>query len=105
ERHQDERAIVDIDVRGWVYSPHSGPMTRRNRILIGLARQLSGIPVPRADSVQGTTPPTAQEEWREQEKIAQEAARIEQQGREEKRIANVGAYSEPPREDTGMSGT
>ncbi|KAM0482337.1 hypothetical protein ACHAPX_002854 [Trichoderma viride] len=105
ERHQDERAIVDVDVRGWVYSPHSGPMTRRNRILIGLARQLSGIPVPRADPVQGTTPPTAQEEWREQEKIAQEAARIEQQGREEKRIANVGAYSEPPREDTGLGGT
>lgn len=105
ERHQDERAIVDVDVRGWVYSPHSGPMTRRNRILIGLARQLSGIPVPRADPVQGATPPTAHDEWREQEKIAQEAARIEQQGREEKRIANVGAYSEPPREDTGLDGT
>ncbi|KAL7920877.1 hypothetical protein ACQKWADRAFT_328116 [Trichoderma austrokoningii] len=105
ERHQDERAIVDVDVRGWVYSPHSGPMTRRNRILIGLARQLSGIPVPRADSAQGQTPPTAHDEWREQEKIAQEAARIEQQGREEKRIANVGAYSEAPREDTGLGGT
>jgi ATP-dependent RNA helicase DDX27 len=105
ERHQDERAIVDVDVRGWVYSPHTGPMTRRNRILIGLARQLSGIPVPRTDQDQGSTPPTAHDERREQEKIAQEAARIEQQGREEKRIANVGAYSEPPREDTGLSGT
>ncbi|KAK6449183.1 ATP-dependent RNA helicase DDX27 [Trichoderma asperellum] len=105
ERHQDERAIVDVDVRGWVYSPHSGPMTRRNRILIGLARQLSGIPVPRADQNQGPTPPTPQDEWREQEKIAQEAARIEQQGREEKRMANIGAYSEPPREDTGLSGS
>ncbi|KAL6909075.1 hypothetical protein GGI43DRAFT_420547 [Trichoderma evansii] len=107
ERHQDERAIVDVDVRGWVYSPHSGPMNRRNRILIGLARQLSGIPVPRdqADQAQGSTPPTPHDEWREQEKIAQEAARIEQQGREEKRMANIGAYSEPPREDTGLSGT
>ncbi|KAJ3942099.1 uncharacterized protein N0V96_007590 [Colletotrichum fioriniae] len=37
ERNEDEKAIVDIDVRGWVYSPHKGPITRRNRILIGLA--------------------------------------------------------------------
>ncbi|KAH6606863.1 hypothetical protein Trco_006016 [Trichoderma cornu-damae] len=105
ERHQDERAVVDVDVRGWIYSPHTGPMTRRNRILIGLARQLSGIPVPRADHNQGPAPPpNAQDELREQEKIAQEAAMIERRGREEKRIANSGAYSEQPREDTGFGG-
>ncbi|KAL7792488.1 hypothetical protein V8C37DRAFT_402435 [Trichoderma ceciliae] len=105
ERHQDERAIVDVDVRGWIYSPHTGPMTRRNRILIGLARQLSGIPVPRADQNQGPTPPSMHDELREQEKIAQEAAMIERRGREEKRIANSGAYSEQPREDTSFGGS
>ncbi|KAL7943499.1 hypothetical protein V8C42DRAFT_354267 [Trichoderma barbatum] len=104
ERHQDERAIVDIDVRGWIYSPHSGPITRRNRILIGLARQLSGIPVPRTDQNQGAAPLNPHEELREQEKIAQEAAMIERRGREEKRIANSGAYSEQPREDTSFGG-
>jgi phosphatidate phosphatase APP1 len=105
ERHQDERAIVDVDVRGWIYSPHTGPMTRRNRILIGLARQLSGIPVPKADQIQGTTPPNPYDELREQDKIAQEAAMIERRGREEGRIANIGAYSEQPREDTGFGGS
>ncbi|RFU79134.1 hypothetical protein TARUN_3083 [Trichoderma arundinaceum] len=104
EKHQDERAIVDVDVRGWIYSPHTGPMTRRNRILIGLARQLSGIPVPRADQNQGPAPPSMNEELREQEKIAQEAAMIERRGQEEKRIANSGAYSEQPREDTSFGG-
>lgn len=106
ERAEDEKAIVDVDVRGWVYSPHSGPMTRRNRILIGLARQLSGIPAPRADQGYSTsssgqtlqTPHQMHEEAREQEKIAQEAARIERQGQEEKRVAYQGGYSEKPQE-------
>lgn len=105
ERHQDERAIVDVDVRGWLYYPHTGPITRRNRILIGLARQLSGIPVPRSEQAQTTAPLNPNEEQREQEKIAQEAAMIERRGREEKRIANAGAYSEQPREDTGLGGS
>ncbi|KAL7911283.1 hypothetical protein GGI35DRAFT_468863 [Trichoderma velutinum] len=104
ERHQDERAIVDVDVRGWIYLPHTGPITRRNRILIGLARQLSGIPVPRADQNPAAAPLNPNDELREQEKIAQEAAMIERRGREEKRIANAGAYSEQPREDTSFGG-
>ncbi|KXJ88738.1 hypothetical protein Micbo1qcDRAFT_166179, partial [Microdochium bolleyi] len=45
-KYEDERAVVDVDVRGWIYNPHRGPITRRNRMLIGLARQLSGIPMP-----------------------------------------------------------
>ncbi|KAF7542530.1 hypothetical protein G7Z17_g11493 [Cylindrodendrum hubeiense] len=103
ERNEDERAIIDVDVRGWVYSPQMGPMTRRNRMLIGLARQLSGIPSPRADqgynSNVGTPQPNNQmEDLREQEKIAQEAARIERVGQEEKRVANRGGYSEKPQE-------
>ncbi|KAL0932095.1 actin patch protein [Colletotrichum truncatum] len=103
ERNEDERAIVDIDVRGWIYSPHKGPMTRRNRILIGLARQLSGIPAPRQDA-----PPMdslgalhqSHEERREQEKIAKEAAEIEKRGQEERRVANRGGFSEPARDDS-----
>ncbi|KAH7162272.1 hypothetical protein B0J13DRAFT_633213 [Dactylonectria estremocensis] len=103
ERNEDERAIVDVDVRGWIYSPQVGPMTRRNRMLLGLARQLSGIPAPRAD--QGYNPnagisqATDQvESLREQEKIAQEAARIERIGQAEKQVANRGGYSERPQE-------
>ncbi|KAF7561853.1 hypothetical protein G7046_g2278 [Stylonectria norvegica] len=104
ERNEDERAIVDVDVRGWIYSPHVGPMTRRNRFLIGLARQLSGIPAPRFDQAQISSTGTPQthhqmhEEIREQEKVASEAARIERQGQEEKRVAYKGGYSEKPRD-------
>ncbi|TQN64363.1 Phosphatidate phosphatase APP1, partial [Colletotrichum shisoi] len=98
ERNEDERAIVDIDVRGWVYSPHKGPITRRNRILIGLARQLSGIPAPRQDLPAPVDNLSAlhqsHEERREQEKIAKEAAEIEKRGREEQRVAYQGGFSE-----------
>ncbi|TKW58100.1 Phosphatidate phosphatase APP1 [Colletotrichum tanaceti] len=102
ERNEDERAIVDIDVRGWVYSPHKGPITRRNRILIGLARQLSGIPAPRQDVPAPIDNLSAlhqsHEERREQEKIAKEAAEIEKRGQEEQRVAYQGGFSEAPKD-------
>ncbi|KAL7276623.1 hypothetical protein RUND412_000389 [Rhizina undulata] len=37
-------SIVDVDVRGWLYTPHSGPLSRKNRYLLWLARQLCGLP-------------------------------------------------------------
>ncbi|KXH34443.1 hypothetical protein CSIM01_00354 [Colletotrichum simmondsii] len=101
ERNEDEKAIVDIDVRGWVYSPHKGPITRRNRILIGLARQLSGIPAPRQDAPASDNLSAlhqSHEERREQEKIAKEAAEIEKRGREERRVAYQGGFSEAPKD-------
>ncbi|KAM0324302.1 hypothetical protein ACHAQA_008079 [Verticillium albo-atrum] len=105
ERDQDERAIVDVDVRGWIYSPHRGQVTRRNRVLIGLARQLSGIPAPKSE-VKPSAGETgflamheSHEERREQERIAQKAAEIEKKGQEEKRVAYHGGYSEPARGD------
>ncbi|KAM6540123.1 hypothetical protein FALCPG4_001862 [Fusarium falciforme] len=105
ERNEDENAIVDVDVRGWIYSPHTGPMTRRNRILIGLARQLSGIPAPRADQSYNLNTGPARthqmhEEQREREKIEHEARRIERLGQQEKRVAYRGGYSERPQENS-----
>jgi hypothetical protein len=47
---EDDNAIVDIDVRGWVYAPHQGQLGRKNRILLSLARRLSGVPAPDTDS-------------------------------------------------------
>ncbi|KID85342.1 actin patch protein [Metarhizium guizhouense ARSEF 977] len=101
EKHEDEKAVVDVDVRGWIYSPHVGPMTRRNRILIGLARQLSGISAPKTDQGYGPASgePKTQHQIRaeihDEEKIAQKAAMIEKRGQEEKRVAYAGGYSEP----------
>lgn len=102
EKHEDEKAIVDVDVRGWIYTPQSGPMTRRNRILLGLARQLSGISAPKPESLPGTPPLNPQEDPRDQEKIAQEAAEIERRGQQEGQAARIGAYSE---ESSGTAGT
>lgn len=41
-----EDAVVDVDVRGWIYAPSRGPMSRKHRLMIKLARTLSGIPTP-----------------------------------------------------------
>lgn len=102
-RHEDEKAIVDVDVRGWIYNPHRGPMTRRNRVLIGLARQLSGIPAPRVQQMD-PEPSLASihqqhEEEREQERIAREAKEIERKGQAEEEAAQKGGYSESPRDE------
>lgn len=95
-RMEDEKAIVDVDVRGWVYMPHSGPMTRRNRVLIGLARRLSGIPPPTTATTQSLH--EEHERLREEQKIAKEAKEIERRGQAEKDAASRGGYSEPPRD-------
>ena len=111
EKNEDAKAIVDVDVRGWIYSPQTGPMTRRNRILIGLARQLSGISAPRTelnygapDAMPNQTHHQRHEELREQERIAQEAAMIERKGQEEKRVAYSGGYSEEPAHGAAPAG-
>ncbi|KAF4637899.1 hypothetical protein G7Y89_g191 [Cudoniella acicularis] len=108
QKFEDDRAIVDVDVRGWIYSPHRGPMTRKNRLLIGLARQLSGIPAPKASS-RDNSPDSASslrakhkehEAQREQEKITREADQIVRRGRGEENVASRGGYSERPRYDS-----
>ncbi|KAI0382673.1 hypothetical protein F5Y04DRAFT_270233 [Hypomontagnella monticulosa] len=110
-RHEDEKAVVDVDVRGWLYSPHRGQMTRRNRIMVGLARQLSGIPAPRAQQADLSTagePSLTRihqqhEEERERERIAREAKEIERRGRAEEEAAQKGKYSERPRDEDSES--
>lgn len=101
-RAEDKKAVVDVDVRGWVYSPHRGPMTRKNRVLIGLARRLSGIPAPthQTGGMQGlSTGHEEREEMREQQRIAKEAAEIERRGQAEESAAVRGGYSEAPKDD------
>ncbi|KAJ1337245.1 Phosphatidate phosphatase APP1-like protein [Microdochium nivale] len=101
-KYEDERAVVDVDIRGWIYHPHRGPITRRNRMLIGLARQLSGIPLPsvqQSSNAGGANVATLlqeHEEMRDQERIAMRAKEIERQGEEEQREAQKGGYSERP---------
>lgn len=105
EKFESDKAIVDVDVRGWVYSPHKGPITRKNRLLIGLARQLSGIPAPKASSSSRENSPDpaslrsrheAHQAQRDQERIAQEAEEILKKGEGEAAIAEQGRFSEKP---------
>lgn len=44
EKYEDSNAIVDVDVRGWLYTPQHGPMNRKQRLMVALARKLSDIP-------------------------------------------------------------
>ncbi|KAK4143895.1 uncharacterized protein C8A04DRAFT_28466 [Dichotomopilus funicola] len=104
-RAEDEKAVVDVDVRGWIYMPSKGPMTRRNRMLIGLARRLSGIPAPTVQSEPSASSLEQYEDVKEEQRIAREAREIEKRGQDEKEIASKGGYSEPPSDSRGSSHT
>jgi len=106
EVYEDANAVVDVDIRGWIYSPQSGPMTRKNRLLFGIARHLSGIPAPAAGS-QSNSRATSRHRDKaaehEEELIEREVQHISQQGRREADIAGRGGYSEGPSQATDRS--
>ena len=90
EEYENANAVVDVDVRGWIYAPHRGPMNRKNRLLIGMARQLSGIPAP-PSATHGNLEPSEGHEHRIAERQAQE---IEMHGEQKADIAGRGGFSE-----------
>lgn len=117
--YEDDNAVVDVDVRGWIYSPHRGQMSRKQRLFIGLARQLVGIQAPTA----GTQPSSASESPRnsrdpspghlthreraqirqaqqDEQITAKEADEILRKGEQEAEAAAKGVYSEKPTDDT-----
>ncbi|KAF7716769.1 Uncharacterized protein PECH_008806 [Penicillium ucsense] len=59
-----ENAVVEVDVRGWIHAPSRGPMSRKHRIMIRLARSLSGIPAPSGSTNDDTSeqPPNSKGE-------------------------------------------
>ena len=100
EKHEDDTCIVDVDVRGWIYSPHRGPMSRKNKILIGIARRLSGIPAPSPDSRPSSPSGTvlsrldARASKHEEEQIEREAEVIARRGEGAADVAWHGGFSE-----------
>ena len=103
EKYEDENAVVDVDVRGWIYTPQRGPLNRRNRLLLAVARRLSGIP-----ALDGSSPNHSRESsqgpaWRnrledsmlshEEEAAAREAQLIERRGQQEAEAASRGKYA------------
>ncbi|KAK3954173.1 hypothetical protein QBC32DRAFT_97727 [Pseudoneurospora amorphoporcata] len=108
-RHEDEKAVVDVDIRGWIYMPPRGPMSRKNRMVMGVARRLSGLPQAAAPQA-GAGPQQGSGNLRravttdleglgEEERIAKEAREIERRGQGEKEAAVRGEYSERPQAD------
>lgn len=110
EKHEDDTCIVDVDVRGWIYSPHRGPMSRKNKILVGIARRLSGIPAPSTDSRPSSPSDPIRSRIEshalkhEEEQIEREAEMIARRGEGEADVAWRGGFSEVPgRADDRMS--
>lgn len=112
ENYEDDNAVVDVDVRGWIYSPHKGQMTRKQRLFIGLARQLVGVSAPPAASNSSSSsrdPSPARHGFRERAHLrdarrdedlaAREAEQILRKGQKEAEAAAKGAYSERPAKD------
>lgn len=107
EKYEDDKAIVDVDVRGWLFTPHKGQFTRKQRLMVALARQLVGIPAPSTakPSPSASTPssrsssPQRRSRKHDEELAAQEAAAIMRKGNVEADIAGRGGFSEQPAND------
>lgn len=109
ERFEDDNAIVDVDVRGWVYTPQKGAMSRKNRLMLAVARRLSGVPAPastpghsRASSRHSVNRERLDESStkQEEEMASKEAQKIIQHGESEASAAQNGGYSEEPSRET-----
>ncbi|KAK8248323.1 hypothetical protein HDK77DRAFT_461941 [Phyllosticta capitalensis] len=113
ERHEDDNAIVDVDVRGWIYYPHKGQMNRKHRLFVGVARQLVGLPTaPGKSSKPNSRSPSPhaseraslqdRNDKREEEFVEQEALDIVKKGEKEASYAGRGSYSENPSRTSDM---
>jgi phosphatidate phosphatase APP1 len=119
EEYEEDNAVVDVDVRGWIFSPFKGPMSRKQRFYFSLARQLAGLPSANVRTPSGSSPnsratsprPSHRERLgerleenaskHEEEAVTKEAQRIERKGDAEAEIARRGGYSEAPSSDEG----
>ena len=111
EEYEEDNAVVDVDVRGWVFSPHKGPMTRKQRLYLSAARQLAGLtsnakaPTDSQQGSRASNPRPSRRELlgekleehasrHEAEAVSREAERIQQLGEAEADVATRGGYSE-----------
>lgn len=105
DKYEDENAIVDVDIRGWIYAPQKSQMTRKNRLLVGIARHLSGIPAPVVGQTGSRTPSPrpslhgkmeAHNMRKEEELAEQEADSLKRGGQRKADVASRGGFSESP---------
>lgn len=107
EEYESDKAIVDVEVRGWLYTPHKGQLSRKHRVMVALARQLVGIPAPSGKSSPATSRPSSRSSSpapshrksasrQEDEIVQQQAEEILRKGEKEAEIAGAGGFSERP---------
>jgi len=112
EQYEEDNAIVDVDVRGWIYAPHKGPLGRRQRFYFTLARQLAGLPAtmrtPSSGTPSGSRASSPRRdrlengpEQRDVEEVSKEAERIVKRGEAENAVAERGGYIEASTQGSG----
>lgn len=102
QKYEDENAVVDVDVRGWIYTPQRGPLSRRNRLIVAVARRLSGLPAPDSSSPNASRDSSQTPHFRqrmqedllsqEEEAAAREADSLARRGEREAEAASKGKY-------------
>lgn len=111
DAYENDHAIVDVDVRGWLFVPQQGNLTRRQRLMVALARQLVGIAAPggtgrnSASSSVSNSPVRAVFPTEEELVASREADEIVRKGEVEARIANGGGFSELEGRNNALSRT
>ncbi|KAI5270018.1 hypothetical protein E4T47_06521 [Aureobasidium subglaciale] len=107
DEYEQDKAIVDVDVRGWLYTPHQGQLSRKHRLMVGLARQLVGIQAPSGRSSSASSRASSRSSSpvgghrdsttrQEEEAIQKQAEEILKKGEKEAEIAGRGGFSERP---------
>lgn len=100
DQNESDRAIVDVDVRGWIYNPQRGPHGRKHRLMIGVARQVVGLPASATNkSAENSTSSSRasspnRSSAQEEDLISFEAEKLVQQTNAEAEKAQKGVYGE-----------
>ena len=93
ERYEDANAIVDVDVRGWIYTPQRGPLSRKSRLLIAVARRLSGIPAP-TNSPMGSRESSPRPDNRRRGAVSDETTNKHEDAAADREAANIAMRGE-----------
>lgn len=98
DQHEADKAIVDVDVRGWIYNPQRGPHGRKHRLMIGVARQVVGLPASATNKSADNSAPSSRtsspnrSSAQEEDLINFEAEKLVQEGNAETERVQRGDY-------------
>ena len=88
-------------MRGWIYNPQRGPHGRKHRLMIGVARQVVGLPASAANKSADNSAPTSRASSpnrpsaQEEDLINFEAEKLVQEGNAETERVQRGDYHHP----------